>query len=260
MQAEAAYKSSSFLQTVSGTFRHEGVRGFYRGFVPPLLGSMAYRGAGFSAYSAGFSACTNIPVLSDAIPFTGGLRPSVLVGALASAFARATIESPLDFVKLRLQIGKGVMQDAAFTQQAGSTMANSPISFIRHLYSGYTTTLYRTMVMLGGFFVFVDYANRYMPDVVNKPLIGPFVKGGICATAAWGVAFPWETVKSTIQGDTTGRFKSSRWVTWTVMRELYREGGIKRLYRGFGPGASRSFFANGASMIVYSWFQDTVRQ
>lgn len=271
MQAEAAYKNSSFFQTVSGTFRSEGIRGFYRGFIPPLLGSMAYRGAGFSAYSAAFSACSDVSFLSEPIPFTGGLRPCVLVGAFASSIARATIESPLDFIKLRMQIGKNVMQDvsnssdqptlrSASTKGGSSVLINSPMNSIRHLYHGYTTTLYRTMGLLGAFFVFLDYSVRYIPDVVNTPVVGPFFKGGICATAAWGVAFPWETAKSTIQADTTGKYKNSRWVTWNVMRQLYHDGGIKRLYRGFGPGAGRSFVANGVSMIVYSWFQDTARQ
>eukprot|EP00957_Ditylum_brightwellii_P059797 4539960-Ditylum_brightwellii.AAC.1 len=60
------------------------------------------------------------------------------------------------------------------------------------------------MGLLGAFFVFLDYSVLYIPDVVNTPVIGPFFKGGICATAAWGVAFLWETGKSTIQADTTG--------------------------------------------------------
>lgn len=83
---------------------------------------------------------------------------------------------------------------------------------------------------------------------------------GICATAAWAFAFPFETAKSEIQADTSGRFKNLRGGTWHVINDLYKQGGIKRLYRGFGPGASRSFVANGTSMIVYSWFQDSVRQ
>jgi len=45
------------------------------------------------------------------------------------------------------------------------------------------------------------------------------------------------------------------------MFQLYNERGLaKGLYRGFLPGASRSFFANGTSMIVYAWFQDEIRK
>lgn len=48
--------------------------------------------------------------------------------------------------------------------------------------------------------------------------------------------------------------------TFKVIKQLFKEGGIRRLYRGFGPGAGRSFAANGASMIAYSWFQETARK
>jgi solute carrier family 25 carnitine/acylcarnitine transporter 20/29 len=104
----------------------------------------------------------------------------------------------------------------------------------------------------------VDYSVRYIPDVVGAPLIGPFFKGGICATTAWLVAFPFETVKSTVQADVTGKFNQQS--TISVLRGIVKEKGIKGLYRGFGPGAARSFIANGTSMVVYSWFQDQLRQ
>jgi solute carrier family 25 carnitine/acylcarnitine transporter 20/29 len=114
--------------------------------------------------------------------------------------------------------------------------------------------------LLGSFFVLVDYSVRYIPEVVNAPLIGPFFKGGICATAAWIVAFPLETAKSVIQADHTGQYKKVRHATWKAMRDIVAQKGVKGLYRGFGPGASRSFVANGTSMIVYSWFQDAFRK
>jgi solute carrier family 25 (mitochondrial carnitine/acylcarnitine transporter), member 20/29 len=268
MQAEASYKNATVFQTVASTYQKEGPRGFYRGFIPPLVGSMVYRGAGFSAYSGTYSACSKVDLLQRDIPLTGGLKPCVLVGALASAFARATIESPFDFIKLRMQIGEGVMQDVGDSSKnipqsrlgAARSFLASPVQNIRHLYHGYTVTLFRTIGLLSPFFILIDYSVRYIPDVVNSPLIGPFFKGGICATAAWGFAFPFETAKSVIQANTSGRYKHMRGATWKVLRELYREGGIKRLYRGFGPGAGRSFVANGASMVLYSWFQDTARK
>jgi solute carrier family 25 carnitine/acylcarnitine transporter 20/29 len=116
------------------------------------------------------------------------------------------------------------------------------------------------MGLLGSFFIMVDYSVRYIPEVVNAPLVGPFFKGGVCATAAWVFAFPFETAKSVIQSDTTGKYKKLRNATWTAMQAIYREKGMRGLYRGFGPGASRSFVANGASMVVYAWFQDSMRQ
>lgn len=250
MQAEAAYKNSSFSHVVRTVWKAEGVRGFYRGFVPPLVGSMGYRGVLFSAYGGAYAACEKISVLHEPISHTGGLRPSILIAAFAASVARATIESPLDFIKVRQQIGKSAMNDAG---------SSSPFVTIRHLYHGYSATLLRTMGLLGSFFVMVDYSVRYIPEVINAPLVGPFFKGGVCATTAWVFAFPFETTKSVIQSDTTGKYKKMRNATWHVMKGIYLEKGVKGFYRGFGPGAGRSFIANGTSMVVYAWFQDTIR-
>jgi solute carrier family 25 carnitine/acylcarnitine transporter 20/29 len=271
MQADPAFTNSGFLETVRRVQAVEGIRGFYRGFLPPLIGSMAFRGVLFSAYSGTYSMCEGVPILHEPIPFTGGLRPSVLLGALAAAVARASIESPLDFIKVRYMIGKNVQDTSAVNLKGASasssamstarSFAASPVKSISHLYHGFVPTLLRTIGLLGSFFVLVDYSTRYLPDIVNAPMIGPFFKGGVCATAAWVVAFPFESVKSVIQADTTGKYKQLSGATWKVMLQLYRERGIvKGLYRGFGPGAGRSFFANGASMMVYSWFQGFMRK
>mmetsp|Transcript_27690 Transcript_27690/g.39108 ORF Transcript_27690/g.39108 Transcript_27690/m.39108 type:complete len:317 (-) Transcript_27690:88-1038(-) len=261
MQVDVVHQHSTFRQTVQSVWRVDGVRGFYRGFLPPLMGSMAYRGILFSAYSGAYAACEHVPVLNQPIPFTGGLRLSVIIGAVTASFARATIESPLDFIKVRNQIGKQAMQ--GHEGDGGSLLKSilkNPLSNIRHLYHGYTATLLRTMGLLGSFFIMVDYSVRYIPEVVNAPLIGPFFKGGICATTAWVFAFPFETTKSVIQSDTTGKYTKMKNSTWKVLNKIFREKGLKGLYRGFGPGASRSFVANGTSMIAYAWFQDTIRK
>lgn len=177
MQAEVAYKTSTVWQVIAKTYQNEGVLGFYRGFVPPLMGSMIYRGAAFSAYSGAYSACSGVPLLQQDIPLTGGLKPCVIVGATASAVVRATIESPLDFIKLRYQIGEGVMQDASKGSTAVHLQKKSVLGSARHLYHGYTVTLFRTLGLLYPFFILIDYSVRYLPDVVNSPL-GPFFKGG----------------------------------------------------------------------------------
>ena len=264
MQVEAAYKELGFLQSVKNIYKLEGISGFYRGFIPPLVGSVAYRGLLFSTYAGTYSVCSHYPLLHDEIPYTGGLRPSVIIAAISASVARASIESPLDFIKLRYQIGEQAFSDGASGKSSSvmsiaRSFAASPVSFVGHLYHGFTPTLFRTFGLVGSFFIMVDYSVRYIPDVVNAPLIGPFFKGGVCATTAWVFAFPFETTKSVIQSDMTGKYKQMRGATWKVMGQIFQERGIKGLYRGFGPGAGRSFVANGTSMVIYSWFQDALR-
>lgn len=270
MQAEKAYRYTGIFETAKRVYLKDGlIGGFYRGLVPPLIGSIGFRSIQFSAYAGAFSACEDVKILSEPIPYTCGMRPSVLVAATSAAFARSVIESPLDFIKVRVMVGKNVMQEDG-TKSSGRqnnaaqiirSMASSPVSSVQLLYRGFSATFYRTLGLLGSFFIMVDYSVRYIPEVINAPVTGPFFKGGICATTAWVFAFPFESVKSVIQADTTGRYKSMTNPTLTVLKDIYRERGvIQGLYRGFGPGASRSFVANGISMSVYTWFQNAMRQ
>ena len=278
MQADPIYHNQNFRQTVVQIYRTNGIlNGFYRGFIPPLIGSMAFRGLQFSVYAGAYSFYErNCSYFNTPIPYSGGLRPSVVFGALMATFARATIESPLDFIKVRKMVGQDAMHDTKnlVVNNGSTTTTNnknivltemkefitSPIQSIKQLYRGYVPTLLRTFGLLGSFFIMVDYSVRYIPDVINAPGYGPFFKGGICATVAWIFAFPFESAKSVIQADTTGKYRTMSNATFHVLRDLYNERGIIHgIYRGFGPGAGRSFIANGTSMVVFAYVQDLIR-
>ena len=307
MQVKQEYHNKSMLYVAKDMLKEGGFRSFYRGFLPPLLGSAAFRGVQFSAYSGGFSWAERQPLLSSAIPMTGGLHLSVVFGAVTGALARSAIESPLDYMKVRRMTNQSYL--LLTTIPAPTTFATllphlTTRQFI-HLYSGFVPTFLRTSLLFTAFFSLVDTSVRHIPAVINAPGYGPFFKvrallpfatpcsvvtsrvvnspsfalcacyahhhahyharhharsssqGGVCATAAWGFAFPMETAKSVVQGD--ARFSGMS--TLRVVRTIVSEGGgFSALYRGFSAGASRSFVANGASMLVYSSMQSELRK
>ena len=55
MQLEAKYKGLSASGVAKDIFKEFGIRGFFRGCIPPLLGSAMYRGVMMSAYEASFT-------------------------------------------------------------------------------------------------------------------------------------------------------------------------------------------------------------
>ena len=254
MQAYGANQKQSPFQVARSIYQTAGIRGFYAGFIPPLLGSAVHRGAQFSAYAGAYAYCQEYPFLASEIPFTFGLRPSIFIGSVVAAAARSAIESPLDFMKVRRQTGQSFLLDTRDT----SIRSFVSVRQLAHLYTGFMPTFLRTCGLLSAFFSLVDYSVRYVPDVINAPLFGPFFKGGICATVAWGFAFPFETVKSRIQSADKDRYKGVG--THKVLAEIVREGGVKALYRGFSAGCARSILANGASMTVYMMMQDMLRK
>ena len=68
-------------------------------------------------------------------------------------------------------------------------------SQLRELYTGATATWARGTLMLTSFFVLCDYSVKAAPDLFARPVLGGFLKGGVCATAAWAIAWPLEVVK-----------------------------------------------------------------
>lgn len=41
----------------------------------------------------------------------------------------------------------------------------------------------------------VDSLERHYPHIFAIPILGPFIKGGFCATAAWILVWPFENLK-----------------------------------------------------------------
>jgi solute carrier family 25 carnitine/acylcarnitine transporter 20/29 len=247
MQADPRYLNSTAISTLTNVVRTEGISGLYKGLLPPLIGSTIYRGVCFSGYAFGVAASDNT-VFDNEIPGMYGLRGSVLVGGLCSAAARTVVESPLEFMKVRQQTGQTWTVNNTGSMFSKQVFSLSQISL---LYKGVVPTFFRTWAMLGTFFILIDYSVRVIPDIINMPVYGPFFKGGVCATAAWWVAWPFEMAKSKVQGSQGATSPAMM----TVIRGIVAEKGVLGLYRGIGPGSLRSLFANGCSMVVYNYGQ-----
>lgn len=103
-------------KTIAFVFKKEGLKGFYRGSIPPLMGSGFYRSIQFSAFEATY-ACSVITqglllflncflsryTLLDnnagksPIPFTNGLEIRVVLGGIMSGTCRALIGRQICF-------------------------------------------------------------------------------------------------------------------------------------------------------------------
>lgn len=235
MQAQAGFENSSMFQSFSKTFRKDGIRGLYRGCVPPLIGSGIYRSAQFAVFEAMYTYFDS-NMMKTEIPLTAGLQIRVVAAGIIASTARAVIECPLEYAKISRQIGQ------TWT--------------LRKVYTGFGVTWIRTMGLMTSYFIFVDSGRRNFNEYFQRPLLGPFLISGIAATAAWWIVWPFEYMKSQVQGH-YGESMS----LWKRMNTVYREkGGFFAMYRGIVPGSIRSFVANGTSMIVMSWAQKKVTQ
>ena len=107
--------------------------------------------------------------------------------------------------------------------------------------------------MLGTFFVLNDYCARHLPALHSMTVLGPFVKGGVCASLGWVAAWPFEVVKNRVQADTSRAYENKS--VHQMLRTLVREEGVRGMFRGILPGLCKSFVSNGAAMIALSFAQ-----
>ena len=247
MQAEAQYRGKGPMTVTRSVISELGLPGLYRGMLPILASTGVQKTVLFAANSGARRACENsrFGTLAEPIPYSGGLKPAVIVGGIAAAGARTVVETPFELMKVRRQTGG--------TFRAGGGVGLMSVTQLAEMYTGAAATFSRAALMLGSFFVLCDYTERYIPELASRPLLGGFFKGGVCATAAWFVAWPFELVKSRVQGAEGAQYRGQS--TLHIVRSIAQNEGVINLYRGFVPGAARSFVANGVGMAVYQFTQ-----
>lgn len=252
-QADPRFHGRSALFVFRTTVKQEGLMSLYRGFLPPLIGGSCFCSAVFGSYSSTFAACEGT-ILMDPILGTH-LRPAVLLASGAAAASRSMIETPFELLKTRMQLGKEWRVAPGFTGHNSKTFS---FSQLRECYRGLRVTFCRNVLLLGTMFSVMDSSTRVAPGLASTPLAGPFFQGAVCNTIGWFVAWPFELLKSKVQGDTTGLLH--RKSLFSLFAQVFRSDGVRGLWRGYALGGTRSFVVNGCSMVAYQWMLNLRRK
>lgn len=238
MQAQQGFEDKNMRKSFAIVFKTEGIKGFYRGCIPPLMGSGFYRSIQFSAFEATYTLLDN-RVGRSQIPLTNGLETRVLAGGVMAGTCRALIETPLEYAKIKRQTGAEWR--------------------IKDTFTGLRVTWVRSLFLLPSYFIFLDTFRRNFDKVFeykNNQILGPFLVSGSASVMAWCIVWPLELVKSQIQASYLQEKSVIR-----QMRFIIKErGGILGLYRGIAPGTIRSFFANGTAFVAMTYAQKKVTE
>jgi len=237
MHADPSYRSG-MLSSFQKLLRDSGFRGLYRGALFPMLGSGLYRSTQFAVFEALYTKW-NGSSMTAAIPHTAGVQVRVLAAGFVAATARAVIECPIEYFKVR-----------------GQTVQGSKFA---DLYRGFTLQWSRTSGVMVTYFILIDGIRRNYPDVFRHPA-GAFLASSCSATLGFWLVWPIEVLKNQVQAQTPT--PSSRTPTLAErVRSLRAQYGLMRgLYRGVLPGTYRSFISNGCSMVAMQYAQRKVTE
>ncbi|KAJ5902690.1 hypothetical protein N7495_003218 [Penicillium taxi] len=258
------------LQTV----RKEGVRGFYKGATPPLVGWMVMDSVMLGSLTLyrrlllenvfskpnirAWSLFSNKTPDLQTLPSFGHGIAGIMAGTTVSFIA-----APVEHIKARLQV-----QYAATKSQR---MYSGPIDCVEKIYRAHGIRgIYRGLgatILFRSFFFFwwssYDILTRFMKQntSMSTPAIN-FWAGGISAQAFWLTSYPSDVVKQRLMTDPMGGTLNDGQRQFRGWKDaalaVWRERGWKGYWRGFVPCFLRAFPANAIALVAFEGVMRTL--
>lgn len=264
-----------YLVCMRGLFAGEGVRGFYRGMGARLAASGLEHAVVFSSYKASIRACggdENRPTFGQ-----------VCLGGVSCGVASWLCLTPFELVKCKMQVGGGPSPTAAAAEAAVVIQAPgiagrvcgpavvTPLSGdghvyrgswdcakivygrkgVRGLYRGGVATLFREVPGTAAWCGTYDFLKMRMTPPGENPKDLPASKmmlaGGCSGVALWTVMFPADVVKTRMQVDPS----YTKYSFFQALGLIYKQQGLRGLYKGWTLTAARSFPSNAVIFVCY---------
>jgi hypothetical protein len=213
--------SINMIDTARDLVKREGIPGLYRGGSSLLVGGALIRSAQFGVYNFVFQNGEKyLRTNAENRRILKFIDPLVVFAGFAGGMGRGLVEAPFEFIKTRIQ----VQHEWSF----------------KEIFSGSTATMVRNSLLFSSFVIYIDISKQMIQGG-----LGPFLTGAICSNLAWLTIWPLDVVKSQVQ---SGNYEGK-----SIARLLTDNIKNGTIYRGLLPGLTRSFIANGCSMVVYEW-------
>ena len=181
------------------------IRSLYKGFIPPLFG-------------VGFEKAIVFGVYTNAYNYLGkysnhDIFNNIVSGSLAGLSASFVV-TPVERIKILLQTNKQISKELSFN----------------YLFRGLSATFTREVPGFAIYFNVYEGLKRHMYTNKNIeiPLYSSFLFGAVSGSASWCFIYPQDCIKTRMQANLECNKTFSQ-----VVKEIYKEGGLKIFYRGF---------------------------
>ncbi|CZT08344.1 probable carnitine/acyl carnitine carrier [Rhynchosporium agropyri] len=243
---------SSALDVVRKSIARDGMRrGLYAGVSAPLVGVTPMFAVSFWGYDVGKSLVRKYSTVTDN-QFSVG---QVAAAGFFSAIPMTLITAPFERVKVLLQIqGQKTLAPGEKPKYSGGVDVVRQLykeGGVRSVFRGSFATLARDGPGSAAYFATYEIIKRKLTPVdpaTGKSTGQLSLMAITCAGAAAGVAmwipvFPVDTVKSRLQT------MDGKPTVGGVISGLYKNGGLKSFFPGFGPALARAVPANAATFL-----------
>lgn len=236
---------TSIMDCFQKTIRNEGFFAIYKGILPPILAETPKRATKFFTFE-------QYKKLFSFGSSTHSAHSLVLAG-LCAGLTEAVIVNPFEVVKVRLQTDKQEFSKQKSSFETARMIYKEGGFGSNGLNRGLTSTLGRNGIWNAIYFGFYHNIKVYIPKTDNKASeygyrsLAGFTAGSIAST----INIPWDVAKSRIQGYHADESSRKYKTCIQTMNLVYREEGIRALFKGLAPKLLRLGPGGAIMMIAY---------
>lgn len=227
-------------------FQNEGIYGFYKGILPPILAETPKRAVKFLTFE-------QYKKLLTFTPLSPGLALSV--AGLGSGLTEALVVNPFEVVKVSLQANRDSFKVQPSTFAQARHIINAGGLGLRGLNKGLTSTLGRHGVFNMIYFGFYFNVKDAVPASSDPALefLRKVAIGLASGTISSCVNIPFDVAKSRIQGPQPVPGEIKYRSCFQTMGLVYREEGYLALYKGLVPKIMRLGPGGAVMLLVYEY-------
>lgn len=232
------------------------VRSFYKGMLSPMLGMAAINAIVFGVQGNIMKRCKDT------------IWNHAFAGAVGG-FAQCFICSPMELIKLRLQIQTNPTELFEWHPTSGRVYADPWDATkkiyhqggVRGLYKGLELTIMREVPAFAAYFGSYEYITReivrWRGNGTTFDDLSPWLlclAGGVSGINAWVVTYPIDVIKSRVQVD--GMFGKRAYSSFMdcLYKSLKEPEAYFVLWKGLNSTLIRGFVVNAATFPTYSLF------
>lgn len=269
---QQTYKYKNVMECIKRTYKFEGIGGFYRGIMAPLLSTSLVRACSISVYSYSLPHTldftfnyfminppednNNSSTSQRILRTTPG---AFMAGSIAGASCVA-IAGPFEFTKLASQLDILVQQttNANANAKPRSTFQVAKTIIKRNgllsLYSGFRYHIFRDSLGSGMYFAIYDGIKVGISSLLDSKQhpASIAVAGGLAGTISWLFIYPIDTFKSRMQKDIYSQslgFPAAKPLKFSQVLH-------GKMYRGLGVSLARTSLLG---MMFFSCYEQMIK-
>lgn len=231
----------------------------YKGITPVLLGILPVAALSFLGYDIGLRAVKSFNGQEQ--DKSKELTPvEYMMAGCMAALPPALITIPGERIKILLQLDTSATV-FGLTRQLIQEGGGGFVGGMRGLFKGSVITLIRDIPAYALWFGTYEVAKArfskrgYVNEKGEASLAAILTAGSLAGVVQWTACLPLDTIKTTYQSNLDASLPASKnngshSSLTQVIRQLYRQQGLRAFYRGYIPAVLRAIPANGVSWLA----------